>query len=168
VLSRIATLLPLLLLAASCGGSDEETNLSAGEPTGATTADFGCQAFPGLTPPPEFATVIDCGSEGVQTGESIDFGGVEGKIGPPPTPLPPGLFAVSDYYDFQPMAEPPAIAGFAIPLTEEVDSPSTVAFYSYVNGEWQQTARVIAVRGGRAEGEFATIPQNVVVLREVR
>jgi hypothetical protein len=158
------------LFVASCGNGDETSPLSEESPT-SRSLSLGCEVIPGVfddsTPPPDFTPSFDCtpGANPVDPGYR-DFGGIGGRIAPVP-PLPPGLVAVSDYYEFLREGDEPGVRGFALPLQGDVDDPSTAGFYSYVGGEWQRIADVRLVVKDRAEGEVAAIPPNLVVLREV-
>jgi len=83
-------------------------------------------------------------------------------------PLPSSLLAVSDYLEFDfAVGDAPAVAGFAMPLTEDVTDPSTIGFYTYEQGQWRRVADVTLVREMRAEGELTSIPANLAVLRSV-
>ena len=159
----------IAVLAFACGEAEEQLDQPDAASTSRTTVALGCEFIPGvdlgMSPPPESAPQIDC-SPGTEEGYgALDFGGIQGRMAPVP-PLPPDLVVVSDYYEFDLNAVEPAIAGLALPLTEEITDPSTVAFYSYVDGEWRRIADVRVVRGGRAEGELSSFPRNLAVLRE--
>jgi hypothetical protein len=169
------SLFPLLagvLIVFACGEAEEELDRREESPDTGRTLRVGCQLTPGIselgTPKPytsPWPDSEDC--EEVGTGAFVDFGGLEGQIAPVP-PLPPEFVLVSDYFDFRTPGEEPAVAGFALPLREEVTDPASIAFYSYVDGEWERVAEVSIVRDGRAEGEFTTLPPNLAVLRDVR
>jgi len=177
----------LIALAAACGGDEEGAPLdqsgsadsgeakdaSCRSTESATVCDLGCEIIPGidtgLTPQPEATPPFDCSPRPGLDGSIIDLGGVRGYLNRPMPPLPSGLVAVSDYLEFDfDDAEPPAIAGFVLPLTEEIADPSTTAFYTYRDGEWQRFADVVVVLNSRAEGAFESIPPNIAVLKDVR
>jgi hypothetical protein len=159
----------LLALVAACGGEKEIDQPATDSPTGRTVS-FGCEVLPGfdtdLTPPPAFTSPFDCTpNEASNDPDYRDFGGLEGRISPIPM-LPPDLVAVSDYYEFGlDSEEPAAVIGFALPLTEEIADPSTIGFFSYVDGEWRRIADVTVVLGMRAEGDFSSVPPNMAVLK---
>ena len=99
-------------------------------------------------------------------GDVRDFGGVEGRLTSQIPALPPGLDQVSDYYQFNLDTEDrPAVRGFALPLSETIDDPSVLGFYSFGEDRWRRLVDVKVVQRGRAEGDFTEIPANLVVLR---
>ena len=59
----------------------------------------------------------------------------------------------------------PPCSGFALPLSETIDDPAGLGFYSFGEDRWRRLADVKVVQKGRAEGEFSEIPANLVVLR---
>jgi len=80
--------------------------------------------------------------------------------------LPPGLSAVSRYYEFQ--VDKPGIAGLTIslPLIETTQDPGGLGFYSYTGNRWQRVDVVTLDTGGSlARGTFSPIPSNLAVLR---
>lgn len=108
------------------------------------------------------------GSDGTGggNGDVRDFGGIEGRLTSQIPALPPGLDQVSDYYQFNLNTEErPAVRGFALPLSETIDDPSALGFYSFGEDRWRRLADVKVVQNGRAEGDFTEIPANLVVLR---
>jgi len=106
------------------------------------------------------------GTSGNQDGESVDFGGISGRLISSVPALPPGLDQLSAYIEFELDQEnPPNISGFVLPLRETVDDPAGLGFYTFVEGRWRRVADVKVVRNGRAEGEFNAVPPNIVVLR---
>jgi len=99
-------------------------------------------------------------------GGDIDVGGIRGQFTSQMPALSPGLEPVSDYIEFDlDEEELPAVAGFALPLSETIEDPAGLGFYTFVENRWQRVADVKVVRGGRAEGEFTEIPANLIVLR---
>src|SRR5438132_3660945 len=105
------------------------------------------------------------GSSSGQDGREIDFGGVSGRLTSQIPNLPPGLQQVSDYVEFNLDKDVPPISGFALPLREKIEDPAGLGFYTFVESRWQRLTDVKVVRSGRAEGEFNSIPANLVVLR---
>ena len=106
------------------------------------------------------------GGGGGGNGDLRDFGGIEGRLTSQIPALPPGLDQVSDYYQFNlDTEERPAVRGFALPLSETIDDPAGLGFYSFGEDRWRRLADVKVVQKGRAEGEFTEIPANLVVLR---
>lgn len=102
---------------------------------------------------------------GGNPGDVRDFGGIEGRLTSVPS-LPAGLEQVSDYYQFNLETEDkPLVRGFALPLTETIDDPAVIGFYSFGEERWRRLADVKVLRDGRAEGDFTDIPPNLVVLR---
>jgi len=95
----------------------------------------------------------------------MDFGGVSGRLTSGIPTLPPGLQQVSDYVEFNLEKDVPPISGFALPLREKIEDPAGLGFYTFVESRWQRLTDVKVVRSGRAEGEFNSIPGNLVVLR---
>lgn len=131
-----------------------------------TTASGGvcCGVIPG--PDSQSATF-----EGCDAGGTIDFGGVRPNFDAVMPPLPPDFVAVSDYAEFEfEFGEEgaPNVSGILLPLTEEVADLSTIAFYTYDQGEWRRVADVTTIRDGNAEGEFRLFPANLAVLKMVR
>ena len=103
---------------------------------------------------------------GGSNGDVRDFGGIEGRLTSQIPALPPGLDQVSDYYQFNLDTEDrPAVRGFALPLSETIDDPAGLGFYSFSEDRWRRLADVKVVQKGRAEGDFTEIPANLVVLR---
>jgi hypothetical protein len=113
------------------------------------------------------STLLGGGSGGATSNTNegdVDFGGVSGRLTSRLPGLPPGLQQVSDYVEFNLDKDAPPISGFALPLREKIDDPAGLGFYTF--GErWQRLTDVKVIRNGRAEGEFASIPPNLVVLR---
>jgi Glycosyl hydrolases family 18 len=111
----------------------------------------------------------DDGGGGTTTsgdGDTVDFGGISGRLISAVPALPPGLNQLSAYIEFDLDQEnPPNISGFVLPLRETVDDPAGLGFYTYSEGRWRRLADVKVVRNGRAEGEFNNVPPNIVVLR---
>ena len=108
------------------------------------------------------------GGDGGSANDDVrDFGGgVEGRLTSQIPALPPGLDQVSDYYQFSLDAEEQLnVSGFALPLSETIDDPAGLGFYSFGEDRWRRLADVKVVQRGRAEGEFSEIPANLVVLR---
>ncbi len=106
------------------------------------------------------------GSSGGDNGPEVDFGGVSGRLSSQTPPLPPGVEQVSDYIEFNLGDEDrPPISGFALPLKGTTEDPTGLGFYTFIENRWQRLTDVKVVRGGRAEGEFSSIPANLVVLR---
>jgi len=126
-----------------------------------------CEILPGIetsaTPPPDFEPPFNC----PDGSREFDFGSIKGRISEPP-PLPPNLIAASDYIEFEFDGEEPAVAGFVLPLKEQFADPSTIAFYTYDEGEWRRFAEVVFILNDRAEGGFDSRPRNIAVLREAR
>jgi Glycosyl hydrolases family 18 len=52
-----------------------------------------------------------------------------------------------------------------LPLTETIEDPAVIGFYSFGEDRWRRLADVKVLRDGRAEGDFNDIPPNLVVLR---
>lgn len=80
--------------------------------------------------------------------------------------LPPGLSAISRFYEFQ--VDKPGIAGLTIslPLLETTQNPAGLGFYTYAGNRWQRVDVVTLDTGGSlARGTFSPIPVNLVVLR---
>ena len=101
-----------------------------------------------------------------EDGDTVDFGGISGRLTSSVPALPPGLDPLSAYIEFEVDQEnPPNISGFVLPLRETVDDPAGLGFYTFVEGRWRRLADVKVVRNGRAEGEFTEVPPNIVVLR---
>ncbi len=100
-----------------------------------------------------------------QDGREIDFGGVSGRLTSRIPNLPPGLQQLSDYVEFNLDKDVPPISGFALPLREKIEDPAGLGFYTFMESRWQRLTDVKVVRSGRAEGEFNSIPGNLVVLR---
>lgn len=80
--------------------------------------------------------------------------------------LPPGLSAISRFYEFK--VDKPGIAGLTIslPLLETTQNPGGLGFYTYAANRWQRVDIVTLDPGGSlARGTFAPIPGNLAVLR---
>jgi hypothetical protein len=80
--------------------------------------------------------------------------------------LPPGLSAISRYYEFE--VDKPGIAGLTIslPLLETTTNPGGLGFYTYAGSRWQRLDVVTLDTGGSlARGTFSPIPSNLAVLR---
>lgn len=107
------------------------------------------------------------GSATTDDGSEVDFGGVSGRLRARTPALPPGVEQASDYIEFNlEDDDQPAIAGFALPLREGgVEDPASLGFYTFVQNRWRRLTDVKVVRESRAEGEFSSFPENLVVLR---
>lgn len=105
------------------------------------------------------------GANSSRDGTEMDFGGVSGRLTSQVPSLPPGLQQVSDYVEFNLDKDVPPISGFALPLREKIEDPAGLGFYTFVESRWQRLTDVKVVRSGRAEGEFSSVPGNLVVLR---
>ena len=109
----------------------------------------------------------DGGGNGVgNDGEVIEFGeGIRGHRAQIPA-LPPGLVALSSYFEFE--AEEDVPITVKLPLSEAVDDSSGLGFYVYIENRWQRLAEAnVQEIGGKvlAEGEFPSVPANLAVLR---
>jgi hypothetical protein len=148
--------------------------------TAGTTSESGCETtaagrviccvgIPEIEPgdPPDFRTPLGC-DEIPDASGTIDFGGIDANSDAPMPPLPRDLVAVSDYLEIE-FGEQgaPNISGFSLTLTEEITDPSTIAFYTYEQGEWRRAADATVTADGRAEGEFTSVPANIAVLKRV-
>ena len=109
----------------------------------------------------------DGGGGGDSDGQTVPIAeGVDGRLAPIPV-LPPGLVALSEYIEFE-TEDPDVSAAIGLPLNETVEDPAGVAFYTYIETRWQRTADArIDETGKIAEGDFATVPENLAVLRVV-
>src|SRR5207249_226718 len=91
--------------------------------------------------------------------------GITGRFAPLPA-LPPGLEAVSNYYQFTTDTNnQPIVSDIEVPLRENVSDPTGLGFYSYFGARWQRIAEVKAVENKKAAADVTSIPANVAVLR---
>jgi hypothetical protein len=99
-------------------------------------------------------------------GDVITFAqGITGRRVKTPA-LPPGLVALSSYFEFE--AEEDVPITVQLPLSEAVDDPSGLGFYVFIENRWQRLAEAdVQEIAGKvlAEGEFPTVPANLAVLR---
>lgn len=106
------------------------------------------------------------GGDGGPDGDTVEVApGISARLAAMPS-LPPGLVAVSDYFEFEAEDDVPAL--FGLPLKEQVTDPSGLGFYTFLAGRWQRLGDVALQQDGRlAEGDFPSVPRNLAVLRVV-
>lgn len=114
-----------------------------------------------------FSSVLGGGDGGGDGGggDTIQIAdGIRGKLTAMPA-LPPGLSALSRYIEFE-TDEEGIGADIGLPLTEPAADPTGLGFYTYTGNRWQRVLDVnLSSNGGRAEGQFRPLPDNLAVLR---
>jgi hypothetical protein len=99
-------------------------------------------------------------------GDVIEFApGITGRRVKTPA-LPPGLVALSSYFEFETDEDVPITV--KLPLSEAVDDASGLGFYVFIENRWQRLAEAdVQEIAGKvlAEGEFPSVPANLAVLR---
>ncbi|MGE0136048.1 MAG: hypothetical protein AB7L91_16450 [Dehalococcoidia bacterium] len=80
--------------------------------------------------------------------------------------LPEGLEAASAFYDIADSAATQGAATLTVRLSQQTNDGRNLAFYTYLDGQWQRLGSVEPADGGRAaRGEVPGVPQNIAVLR---
>lgn len=80
--------------------------------------------------------------------------------------LPEGLEAASAFYDIAASEAPPGPATLTVRLSQQTNDGRNLAFYTYLDGQWERLASVEPADGGRAaRGEVPGVPPNIAVLR---
>ncbi|MEO8458052.1 MAG: glycosyl hydrolase family 18 protein [Chloroflexota bacterium] len=79
--------------------------------------------------------------------------------------LPPGLTAVSRFFEFQ-IDKPGVGATISLPLLEATTDDKGLGFYTYSANRWQRVD-IVALQGSGslAQGTFSPLPSNLAVLR---
>ena len=113
---------------------------------------------------------LSCSADSpARNGATIDIGpGIRGRLAPMP-PLPDGLTAASNYIEFETENGGASAAVIGIPLTEPAGDTSALAWYAYDGGEWMRLEvglEVLLTPDAVAQGEFASVPPSLAVLRE--
>ena len=128
-----------------------------------------------------FSSVLSGGSDGGNSGQTIQVAdGVSGRLTAVPG-LPPGLAVASQYIEFE--TEEAVPVTIALPLTINVSSDSVLGFYSYLDDRWQRIAesqvmpsQEFASQGCLGSdnttgsglvscGNFSAVPRNLAVLQ---
>jgi hypothetical protein len=121
-----------------------------------------------------FSTLFGGSDDGGATGNTDNGGttdvfelegGITGRQSQIPA-LPPGLVALSRYYEFE--AEDDVPITLKLELNEGVDDAAGLGFYTFFENRWQRLSEVNVLNvAGKplAEGEFPNVPSNLAVLR---
>jgi hypothetical protein len=116
----------------------------------------------------ESAGEFTCDEDGdVVSWSSFDIApGITGELRDAP-PLPDGYEALSTYIAFR-VDGPGGQRRIGLPLDRAMEDASDLGWYSYEDGEWRRLD--VPVRliddGSTAEGEFDSVPPNLIALRE--
>jgi hypothetical protein len=116
-----------------------------------------------------FSALFGRGGDGLTVGETdgIDVApGIRATRVPMPA-LPPGLVALSPYYELEARQDTAVTIGLPVE-PEAAQDPAGLGFYTHFNNRWQRLADVslLDIEGARiAEGEFSSVPRNLAVLR---
>jgi len=96
----------------------------------------------------------------------VTLNGIPGRLTKVP-PLPANLTAVSVYIEFDSNDSDVFTGEIKLPLPVAQTREEPLAFYSYVDGHWQRQADVSLTHDDQvANATFASLPPNLVVLRE--
>jgi hypothetical protein len=120
-----------------------------------------------------FSTLFGGGDDGGGTTDESDGSGPPVAVAPGITSrqtqipaLPPGLVALSRYFEFE--AEEDVPITLKLELTEQVEDAAGLGFYTFFENRWSRLSEVTVqeIAGKRlAEGEFPNVPPNLAVLR---